>query len=451
MNQKTVHIYGGKFYCPSHVEESKKQSGRNSTNSISQIPVIREFPENEEPSPRSPSPKRVISPSPNRSISPLIISQSDLEKVHLTKNNVTRNTNLASSSPSTLSVPNINANRPLPKPTNLFSGNENVRKSMNSSLLNNNGRKSPSIYDTGNENRKSTPIINTNANNPPRIMPEGAKSPPPYRPQRLNYNFVHPPSNNTSSSPIPIKNAETSNIVNLQDIESSSSPPPPPSIEEEEEKFIHPPEPPVYNEKVIQNGSEGTKRERSGTNLVYNNIKTLNDSENCTPDVYNNFKEFIADDQMDQQKDLDVSETETGEVNDLYNNFRQFITSETYTVPVNCVQSVPREFTPNSQDFYLIAWVGNLGRTEVESFLEKELDGTFVIRWSQNAQSYVLSYKDSATSQVAHIASIQPTEQGGISILRQGEGLKPFRNLLEYVNQMKKEKLICNPLPIRYA
>src|SRR5690606_30831558 len=120
-------------------------------------------------------------------------------------------------------------------------------------------------------------------------------------------------------------------------------------------------------------------------------------------------------------------ETEKMDSNDLYNNFRDFV-NEPYTVPVKCVQDVPREVTPNSKDFFAIAWVGTLGRTEVEECLSKELAGTFVVRWSPNAKSYVLSYKDITTSQVTHIASITPVGEGKITILRQGEGLKPFNS-----------------------
>jgi hypothetical protein len=114
---------------------------------------------------------------------------------------------------------------------------------------------------------------------------------------------------------------------------------------------------------------------------------------------------------------------------------------------VQVIQSVPREKSPPSDQFFKLAWVGELGRKEIEEQLSKEEDGTFVIRWSNKAESYVLSYKSSDTHQVLHIASIQPTGRGTeISILRQKEGIKRFSNLLDYITCMQKEGLIKKPL-----
>jgi len=104
------------------------------------------------------------------------------------------------------------------------------------------------------------------------------------------------------------------------------------------------------------------------------------------------------------------------------------------------------EFIPPVEHHSLIGWAGVIERDTAVQKLEHSPKGTFLIRWSSRAQSYVMTLKGSKG--VEHIADISPnSETGGITVVKQNGDKRHFANLVEYIDAMKRQQVINTPLP----
>jgi len=101
-------------------------------------------------------------------------------------------------------------------------------------------------------------------------------------------------------------------------------------------------------------------------------------------------------------------------------------------------------FVPPSDIWTRIGWCGVIERDAALHILEGTSEGTFLIRWSARAESYVMSVKGK-DQHVEHIADIKPDE-GGITVVKQNGDKRSFSSLLEYVEAMRKQRLVLKPV-----
>jgi serine/threonine protein kinase len=107
--------------------------------------------------------------------------------------------------------------------------------------------------------------------------------------------------------------------------------------------------------------------------------------------------------------------------------------------------SVPA-YVPADEHHKSIGWIGEADRNAAENRLEHTPAGTFLIRWSVNTRSYVMSLRNE--NGYEHIADVYPNHNGGIKVTKKNGEIKTFANLLEYVEAMKRQKVIVNPIAI---
>jgi hypothetical protein len=91
-----------------------------------------------------------------------------------------------------------------------------------------------------------------------------------------------------------------------------------------------------------------------------------------------------------------------------------------------------------------IGYFGELSRVETESRLAGQPNGTFILRWSANTDSFVLSYLKNAS--VLHIAYIRLGSTGTIIVDKEGGGTCEYKNITDYLESMKKNGVISKPL-----
>jgi len=91
-----------------------------------------------------------------------------------------------------------------------------------------------------------------------------------------------------------------------------------------------------------------------------------------------------------------------------------------------------------------IAWRGNITRVEAEDLLELKPEGTFLIRWSNNTMSYVLSVMKGGL--VQHISGLTPGAQGQISVVKDNGTVTTFTNLESYIDRMHSLGIVTQPL-----
>jgi len=104
------------------------------------------------------------------------------------------------------------------------------------------------------------------------------------------------------------------------------------------------------------------------------------------------------------------------------------------------------EIVPPNKDQQLIGWHGKISRDDSARLLKFQTQGTFLIRWSERANSYVLSYKDrSAPGELENVGFIYPHE-GNVLVRRDDETVTPFDSLLTYVKYMQGKGLISEPI-----
>jgi hypothetical protein len=103
---------------------------------------------------------------------------------------------------------------------------------------------------------------------------------------------------------------------------------------------------------------------------------------------------------------------------------------------------VPVKYIPQG-NLNLIGWCGDINRDEAKSKLIGCPVGTFLLRWSYNRDSYVLSY--STGSDVQHIASIFYRDGGYIEVEKEDKTTARYNNIFEYITAMKESGIIKEP------
>lgn len=92
-----------------------------------------------------------------------------------------------------------------------------------------------------------------------------------------------------------------------------------------------------------------------------------------------------------------------------------------------------------------VGWCGTIGRVEAEEKLSGSRHGTFLVRWSHNTQSYVLSYSTTG-GKFQHIAYIRPSgKDESIRVDKQDGTVSHYANILEYIDAMKGSNIIKTP------
>eukprot|EP01117_Protostelium_nocturnum_P012615 TRINITY_DN4642_c0_g1_i2.p1 TRINITY_DN4642_c0_g1~~TRINITY_DN4642_c0_g1_i2.p1 ORF type:complete len:754 (+),score=231.52 TRINITY_DN4642_c0_g1_i2:121-2382(+) len=100
---------------------------------------------------------------------------------------------------------------------------------------------------------------------------------------------------------------------------------------------------------------------------------------------------------------------------------------------------------PNRPD--LVCWSGTISRQESEAKLMSPgiVAGTFLTRWSDNTNSYVLTYKKVGGG-IEHIAHIRPTEGEKIKVGKSDGTEVTYETLIHYIDTLREENVISAPL-----
>jgi len=95
-----------------------------------------------------------------------------------------------------------------------------------------------------------------------------------------------------------------------------------------------------------------------------------------------------------------------------------------------------------------LGWHGEISREESEGLLRGTSIGTFLIRYSKNSNSFVLSYKadDPVKRLMTHISGIVQNKSDGKLTVSTTKGQMSYDTFLEYIEAMKKNKVITVPL-----
>eukprot|EP01116_Phalansterium_solitarium_P023553 TRINITY_DN8311_c1_g1_i1.p1 TRINITY_DN8311_c1_g1~~TRINITY_DN8311_c1_g1_i1.p1 ORF type:complete len:234 (+),score=19.86 TRINITY_DN8311_c1_g1_i1:136-837(+) len=93
-----------------------------------------------------------------------------------------------------------------------------------------------------------------------------------------------------------------------------------------------------------------------------------------------------------------------------------------------------------------LGWMGDLPRHDAEQRLRASAELTFLVRYSSNAGSYVLSYKKGP--KVLHIAFIHPAEEGRIVVDKEDGSSTQYDSLQSYVNAMRRAGVIGSPFAL---
>ncbi|PRP80852.1 coiled-coil domain-containing protein [Planoprotostelium fungivorum] len=91
-------------------------------------------------------------------------------------------------------------------------------------------------------------------------------------------------------------------------------------------------------------------------------------------------------------------------------------------------------------------WAADISRDEAELLLSNCPVGTFLVRRSFNVDGYVLSYTSSGG--IMHIRDIFP-DSGKIKVIKSDQKVSMFDSLQDYINSMKKQKIIIQALDMR--
>lgn len=92
-------------------------------------------------------------------------------------------------------------------------------------------------------------------------------------------------------------------------------------------------------------------------------------------------------------------------------------------------------------DIASIGYSGTISRNQAEEKLKGCEIGTFLVRWSHNTSSYVLSYI-TGPNQYQHIAYIKPDKDNGITVDKQDGTSSKYENLKAYIEAMKSSGII---------
>jgi len=116
--------------------------------------------------------------------------------------------------------------------------------------------------------------------------------------------------------------------------------------------------------------------------------------------------------------------------------------------PIVSAQAFLNPIVPPTEHQADLAWFGSISRNEAEGKLLGNPAKTFLVRWSDRAKSYVLSYAESP-AKVLHIADIQPW--GGVICVKKDNGTtQTFQTLKDYIAAMQEQGVVKFPLPNNY-
>jgi len=95
-----------------------------------------------------------------------------------------------------------------------------------------------------------------------------------------------------------------------------------------------------------------------------------------------------------------------------------------------------------------LGWHGEISREESEGLLRSSAVGTFLVRYSKNSNSFVLSYKadDPVKRIITHISGIVQNRADGKVSVATTKGQMSYDTFMEYIEAMKKNKVITVPL-----
>jgi hypothetical protein len=88
---------------------------------------------------------------------------------------------------------------------------------------------------------------------------------------------------------------------------------------------------------------------------------------------------------------------------------------------------------------------GAISRDDAERKLSNKNAGTFLVRWSERANSYVISFKNQQGG-ISHMADIFKTEDGKGIYVKTEIGKKSFDNLASLLGVMIRDKDILCPI-----
>jgi len=106
---------------------------------------------------------------------------------------------------------------------------------------------------------------------------------------------------------------------------------------------------------------------------------------------------------------------------------------------------VPVQVIPPSEYQKQLGWCGALERTEAEDKLRGCPVGTFLIRWSNNARSYVLSYTQAGATCV-HVAKIVPMTDGTIKVETGDNKNAIYKSLMDLIAHTKGKGIVSKPV-----
>jgi len=110
--------------------------------------------------------------------------------------------------------------------------------------------------------------------------------------------------------------------------------------------------------------------------------------------------------------------------------------------------TIPEQsYTPPAEWQHLIGWCGNISRQQAEQKLKGCLKGTFLLRWSDHAKSYVLSYSKPGPIFV-HVARIVPGSNGSVTVETEENVNVPYKNLLEFITHTMNKGIISMPINV---
>jgi len=95
-----------------------------------------------------------------------------------------------------------------------------------------------------------------------------------------------------------------------------------------------------------------------------------------------------------------------------------------------------------------IGWNGSIDRNRSEELLKNSPPQTFLVRYSHNTRSYVLSYttdKRDPKARYQHIAYIRPNKNGSITVDKQDGSVSNYDSLVAYIDAMKQSGIIRHP------
>jgi len=96
-----------------------------------------------------------------------------------------------------------------------------------------------------------------------------------------------------------------------------------------------------------------------------------------------------------------------------------------------------------------VGWHGEIDREQSELLLKGCAKGTFLLRYSKNQNSFVLSYKDDLADpkkMVTHISGINQNKSDYKVVVTTTRGQITYNTLIDYINTMISSKIISAPL-----